>query len=62
MSTNYCGSYEHVQPARLLCLLYVPSGQLAVLMLQNRIMEVSGAGKLERQILCHKARTIIGTD
>jgi len=23
MSTNYCGSYEHVQTARLLCLLYV---------------------------------------
>jgi hypothetical protein len=43
------------------CFMF-PSGQLAVIMLQNRIMEVSGTGKLERQILCYKAGTFIGTD
>jgi len=62
MSTNYCGSYEHVQTARLLCLLYVSERTISRTYAAKPDCGSFRDRKVERQILCHKAGTIISTD
>lgn len=61
-STKYCGSYEHVQTARLLCMLYVSERTISSTYAAEPDYGNFRTGKLERQILSHKAGTIIGTD